>query len=67
MAQLDEGSMDAIYNGSTTAQPRVQLLDVKRITSSQGADRWRLVISDGRHLMQAGCGGPRPPRARCAQ
>jgi len=57
MAELDRGAVEAIFNGDTSCAPRVQLLDVKLIPPKPGAPagsgRYRLVISDGLHLMQA--------------
>jgi hypothetical protein len=57
MAELDRGAVQAIFNGDTNCAPRVQVLDVKLIPPKPGAaagsGRYRLVVSDGQHLMQA--------------
>ena len=56
MASLSTGAVLAMYNNNTSGQPVVQLLDVKRIQSpggQQAQDRYRLVVSDGQHYMQA--------------
>lgn len=31
-------------------QPVIQVLDLKRLLTGNGIDRWRLLISDGKHL-----------------
>ena len=57
---LDEGCIELMHSGQTAGQAganpyRVQIIDIKPIKNPQGgaADRHRLVISDGRHYMQA--------------
>jgi len=54
MMSLDAGAIERAYNSNTSGNPTVQLLDIKPIISQSGtADRYRLVISDGQHFMQA--------------
>ena len=57
---LDEGCIELMHSGQTAGQAganpyRVQIIDIKPIKNPQSgaADRYRLVISDGRHYMQA--------------
>jgi len=53
MAQLDEGAVMDIHNGNASGTPRMQIIDVKKIAGAAGSGgRYRLVISDGRHLTQ---------------
>jgi replication factor A1 len=55
MSTLSAGSVHSMNSGRTDMSPNVQLLDIKRIASNSAAsqDRFRLVISDGQHYMQA--------------
>ena len=52
---LSHGAIQQMNSGRTDMSPNVQLLDIKRITSNSAGsqDRFRLVISDGAHYMQA--------------
>eukprot|EP00824_Muranothrix_gubernata_P012816 TRINITY_DN269_c2_g1_i1.p2 TRINITY_DN269_c2_g1~~TRINITY_DN269_c2_g1_i1.p2 ORF type:complete len:674 (-),score=142.68 TRINITY_DN269_c2_g1_i1:320-2305(-) len=54
--QLQEGAVQAIYNGDTSLHPVLQVMDVKRINAQPGtaaSERYRLVLSDGRFYQQA--------------
>ena len=58
MAQLTAGAVNSMNNNQAAGiKPTLQLIDVKKIQPANphamAADRYRLVISDGTHLMQA--------------
>lgn len=51
---LTAGSVMKMFNNDTSGQPMVQLLEVKQIAGNGGSPpRYRLIISDGVHFMQA--------------
>ena len=50
---LTAGSVQRMFNNDTAQNPIVQLLEVKQINGQGGATRYRLIISDGQHFMQA--------------
>ncbi|EOD40631.1 hypothetical protein EMIHUDRAFT_121874 [Emiliania huxleyi CCMP1516] len=59
---LDEGCIELMHSGQTAGQAgikpyRVQILEIKPTQ----ADRYRVIISDGRHYMQARHLAPPPP------
>ena len=61
-AMLDEGCIELMHSGQTAGQAgikpyRVQILEIKPTQ----ADRYRVIISDGRHYMQARHLAPPPP------
>ncbi|KNC54564.1 replication protein A DNA-binding subunit [Thecamonas trahens ATCC 50062] len=52
---LTEGAIKAMYEGQDVSNPVVQIIDIKKIAAQQAdnPDRYRLVISDGKHYQQA--------------
>ena len=70
---LDEGCIELMHSGQTAGQAganpyRVQIIDIKPIKNPQSgaADRYRLVISDGRHYMHVRAMSV-APRQRCTR
>ena len=67
---LDEGCIELMHSGHTsqTGYYIVQIIDLKPIKNPQSgaADRYRLVISDGRHYMHVRAMSV-APRQRCTR
>ncbi|XP_072930911.1 replication protein A 70 kDa DNA-binding subunit-like [Epargyreus clarus] len=49
MYTLSEGSLDVIMNGGDYDKPILQLLANKKIQGSEGIEKYRLLLSDGKH------------------
>ncbi|KAL4223084.1 60S acidic ribosomal protein P1 [Mactra antiquata] len=47
--KLTEGAIEAIVSGNPCDSPFFQILSSKQITSGTGSDRYRLLVSDGKH------------------
>lgn len=45
----NEAATDELYN----SQPTLQLLSFKKVPPSGGSDRYRVIVSDGEHFLQA--------------
>jgi replication factor A1 len=50
---LTAGAILQTYNNTCQGSPTVQVIDIKKLGANNGADRYRLVISDGVHYQQA--------------
>lgn len=48
--QLSEGSLGDIMRGEQVEEPVLQILGNKRIANSGGNERYRLLVSDGKHF-----------------
>lgn len=57
--QLTEGACARFHSGDKddeqlwTSSPIVQLLSIKKVSASQGHDRYRVIISDGVNFIQS--------------
>jgi len=49
---LTRGAIQQMVNNVTNIQPRLQILDVKKIVTGQQGERCRLVLSDGDYYIQ---------------
>ncbi|XP_046360245.1 replication protein A 70 kDa DNA-binding subunit-like isoform X1 [Haliotis rufescens] len=47
--QLSSGSIEEIIGGNTPDSPILQIMSSKKISAGGGADRYRLLLSDGKH------------------
>ncbi|BGP13947.1 hypothetical protein JCM10213_005531 [Rhodosporidiobolus nylandii] len=54
---LSQGAIPSMYEGledAASVEPHLQVLSVKKVNQSgQGQDRYRLILSDGEHFVQA--------------
>jgi len=53
MTQLTEGTIEALTKGTTVTDSMLQLLNIRKIESGNGAARFRLMMSDGIHTMSS--------------
>lgn len=47
--QLTSGAIESIMAGEVVERPQLQVLGQKRIAGTQGPDRYRMLLSDGKH------------------
>ncbi|XP_015235534.1 PREDICTED: replication protein A 70 kDa DNA-binding subunit-like [Cyprinodon variegatus] len=50
--KLTQGAVKALYNGTPVHNPVLQLMNIRRLTSSD-SPRYRLAMSDGQHFLSA--------------
>ncbi|XP_055389395.1 replication protein A 70 kDa DNA-binding subunit-like [Condylostylus longicornis] len=48
--ELSSGCLESILSGADYDKPKLQILGTKRISGNQGTERYRLLVSDGKHL-----------------
>uniref|UniRef100_A0A3B3DDF6 Replication protein A subunit n=1 Tax=Oryzias melastigma TaxID=30732 RepID=A0A3B3DDF6_ORYME len=50
---LTQGAIEALYKGISINNPLLQLLNIRQMTSNTGLPRYRLMMSDGQHVLSS--------------
>ncbi|MEQ2210180.1 hypothetical protein XENOCAPTIV_009474 [Xenoophorus captivus] len=51
--ELTRGAVEALFKGSQINNPVLQLLNIRQISNNTGPPRYRLMMSDGQHLLSS--------------
>ncbi|KAK5612981.1 hypothetical protein CRENBAI_003495 [Crenichthys baileyi] len=51
--ELTRGAVEALFKGSQVNNPVLQLLNIRQMSNTSGPPRYRLIMSDGQHLLSS--------------